>query len=181
MARFERAPKRFSIAAIAVTVVAACAISHTIAAPPAVEVAPLPSADEARARARLLHETMHATLQIVHHEYYREDEGLKIPAATLQRVFREVGKRQKVELRWLAVNAQAMNADHKPRDEFEKLAVEALSGGANEYERIEDGSYRLASTITLTSDCLKCHAPTRTSNKALAAGLIITMPVQPKP
>lgn len=139
------------------------------------------SEDEARSRARLLHETIHATLQIVHHEYYREDEALKIPAATLKQVFRELDKRHHVQLHWLAVNAQAMNVDHKPRDEFEQQAVKTLASGKSEYEQIDPGVYRLASTITLTSDCLKCHAPNRTSNQDKAAALVISIPLKKMP
>jgi hypothetical protein len=81
------------------------------AEPPPPVARPLPTAGEARERAQILHEAMHATLQIVHHEYYREDEGLTIPAATLQGVFREMATRQGVELRWLAVQGEAMNSD----------------------------------------------------------------------
>ena len=54
------------------------------------KAAPLPSVVEARGRARLLHETIQATLQVVHHEYYREDEKLPIPARTFKKVFREL-------------------------------------------------------------------------------------------
>lgn len=146
---------------------------------PSRELAPskLPSVEEARGRARLLHEAVHATLQVVHLEYYREDESLELPAATLKLVFRELAERHKVELRWLAVNAEAMNVEHKPRDAFEAKAVEVLASGKDEYEAIAEGSYRLASTITLSSDCLKCHLPNRRSNKARAAGLVIAMPV----
>ena len=145
------------------------------------DIRPPVSVDEARGRARLLHEAMHATLHIVHREYYREDEALKIPAATMKRVFKELANRQQVELRWLAVNAQAMNADHKPRDAFEQQAVKVLASGKNEYEQIDDGVYRLASTITLSSDCLKCHAPHRNSNQDRAAALIISMSIAKKP
>jgi hypothetical protein len=145
--------------------------SEGAASPPATE-------REARGRAELLHETIHVALQVVHHEYYREDEALTIPAAALQPVFREVAQRQKVELRWLAVNAQAMNDDHKPRDEFERQAVAALAAGRDAYEQVEEGRYRRASTITLASDCLKCHAPNRTSNKPLAAALVVGMRIE---
>ncbi len=34
-----------------------------------------PTVDEARERAKLLHGTIHDTLQIVHSRYYREDQG----------------------------------------------------------------------------------------------------------
>jgi len=135
------------------------------------------SESEARGRARLLHETVHATLQYVHHEYYREDEGLAIPAETLKRMFREVAERQKVELRWLAVDGQAMNADHKPRNDFEKQAAAAIGAGKEEFEQTTDGKYRRAAAITLTSECLKCHLPNRKSNEDRSAGLIVTIPL----
>jgi hypothetical protein len=144
----------------------------------AVATGSLPTVDEARGRAALLHETIHATLQFVHAQYYREDEGLLLPAATLKSVFRELAERRKVELRWLVVEGRAMNIDHNPRDEFEKQAVKALGSGKDEFELAEDGVYRYAAPITLGSECLKCHLPNRTSNASRAAGLVISMPVE---
>jgi len=136
--------------------------------------------EEARGRARLLHETMHATLQIVHHEYYREDEGLKLPARTLKAVFEELARECNVKARWLAVDGQAMNVDHQPQDEYEKAAAKALASGKREFEQFEGGVYRYAGPITLDSHCLKCHVPNRTSTEARTAGLIITMQVNAK-
>lgn len=136
------------------------------------------SATDAAQRAQLLHETIHATLQAVHHDYYREDEGLTIPAASLKKVFRELETRQRIQLRWLAIDAQAMNTDHQPKTEFERQAVKALASGQNEFEQTENGLYRRAGSITLTSDCLKCHAPTRMSNKDRKAGLVIAIPLK---
>jgi hypothetical protein len=137
----------------------------------------LPSVEEARGRAELLHETMHATLQIVHHEYFREDEGVTIPAATLKRVFGELARSHGVELRWLAVDAQPMNVDHTAQDAFEKEAVRALAAGKESFEFAKRGTYRRAAAITLASDCLKCHLPNRTSTKPRTAALVITMPM----
>lgn len=165
---------------IAATVIAASFALATFgagAAPLDESTHALASADEARGQARLLHETIHATLQVVHQEYYREDEGLALPAAAFKSVFRELADRQQVELRWLVVNAQAMNVAHNPRDEFEKNAVKALAAGRQEYELIENAVYRHAGAITLSSECLKCHLPNRTSTQARTAALVITMPV----
>lgn len=136
--------------------------------------------EEARGRARLLHETFHATLQFVHQEYYREGERLPLPAATLERVFGELARRRNVKLRWLAVNAKAMNVDHNPHDDFEKAAVAALTAGKEELERVENDVYRHAGVITLTSDCLKCHLPGRTSNRDRVAALAISIPLKTK-
>ena len=136
--------------------------------------------DEARERARLLHETFHATLQFVHHEYYRPDQKLAIPATTLKRVFDELATSRNVKLRWLAVNAQAMNVDHIAEDEFEKAAVMALTKGQEEFSQVEDGVYRHAGAITLSSECLKCHLPRRTSTKDRTAALVISIPLLKK-
>lgn len=46
---------------------------------------PRMSIDVARHQAELLHDTIHATLRTVHHDFYREDEGLPIPAASLKK------------------------------------------------------------------------------------------------
>lgn len=143
----------------------------------AAELQPAPTEQEAQGRARLLHEAFHATLQYVHHEYYREDEQLPLPAATLERVFKEVATRQHVKLRWLAVNAQAMNVEHSARDDFENASVAALAAGKPEFARVEQGVYRHAGAITLSSECLKCHVPGRTSNKDRTAALVISIPL----
>jgi hypothetical protein len=140
----------------------------------------LPSVAEARRQAEVLHEAMHLTLQIVHHRYYREDEGLPIPAATLADVFRELEKEKQVKLRWLVVEGQAMNNDHKARDEFEIRAAEALRTGKGELEQVEKGVYRRAGPIALTNHCLKCHLPDRKSTATRTAGLIVSIPVQAK-
>lgn len=171
--------RRLALLTAAMLIIAAASSPLTRGTPPQEPAAKkLPSVEEARGRARLLHEAIHATLQVVHLEYYREDEALKLPAATMKLVFRELAERHQVELRWLAVNAEAMNVDHKPRDEFEKRAVEVLGAGKDEYESFADGTYRLASPITLSSDCLKCHAPNRRSNQDRAAALVIAMPAE---
>jgi cytochrome c5 len=138
---------------------------------------PLPSVDEARRRAEILHETFHATLQAVHLQYFRDDERVAVPAATLRSVFRELSRRQGVELRWLAVNAQAMNKDHEPASDFEKDAARQLAAGAKSHEQLDAGTYRRVGAIVLESECLKCHQPTRMDTRPRTAGLVITMPV----
>lgn len=145
---------------------------HAVAARPAASV------EEARDRARLLHETIHSTLHVVHHQYYRLDEGLELPAATLKDVFRELADRHKIELRWLVVDGQAMNVAHKPRDKFEEEAAKVLASGQIEHEFSQEGVYRHAGAITLASECLKCHVPNRTSTKPRTAGLVISMPLE---
>lgn len=132
---------------------------------------------EARQQAEILHETFHATLQIVHLKYYREDEGLTIPSHALEFVFDELTRQKNFQFHWLAVNAEAMNVDHKPQDAFERDAVKALAAGKTEFVRVEKGIYRHAGAITLPSQCLKCHLPNRKSTEARTAGLVIGVPI----
>jgi hypothetical protein len=136
-----------------------------------------PSVEEARQRARLLHGTIHDTLQVVHARYFREGDRLAIPADALKDVFKGVEERDGVELRWLVVDGRAMNIDHEPQDEFEKEAARALASGKDEHELSADGVYRYAGPITLRAECLKCHLPSRSSNKSRTAGLLISIPV----
>jgi hypothetical protein len=168
---------RLSMAIASGGVVAMLWLGASRADGPGKAVAALPSVDEARERARLLHGTIHDTLQVVHEQFYREDEGLAIPAAALKRVFDSVAERNKVELRWLVVDGRAMNVDHQASDDFEKEAAAALGSGKEEFEREIDGEYRHAGRITLKAECLKCHLPSRMSNKERTAGLVISMPV----
>jgi len=132
---------------------------------------------EARRQAELLHTAMHATLHAVHHRYYREDAGLPIPAAVVDEIFGEIAREEQVQLRWLAVQGQAMNTDHTPRDQFERDAFTALDKGQKVHEAVIDGLYRRAGAITLTNHCLKCHVPDRKSTENRTAGLIVAIPV----
>lgn len=43
---------------------------------------------DARGRARLFHEMVHGALQVMHRDFFREDEGLKIPSSPLDDVHR---------------------------------------------------------------------------------------------
>lgn len=133
---------------------------------------------EAREQAANLHEMMHSTLRVTHDRYYREDAGLPIPAAILKEVFADVKRTRNITLRWLAVEGQAMNTDHKAQNEFEQQAVRALKSGRRVYEQTQDNVYRRVGAITLSNHCLKCHVPDRRSTRDRTAGLIISIPVK---
>ena len=136
------------------------------------------TADQARRQAEILHDTLHTTLQVVHHRYYREDEGLLLPAAALREIFVDIEKRQKIELHWLAVEGEVMNTDHRARDDFEQAAVVALKADRPFHEELTEKTYRRAGPITLKNECLKCHVPGRKSTEDRTAGLVITIPLQ---
>lgn len=136
--------------------------------------------NEARGRAQLLHEMIHGSLQVMHRDFFREDEGLQIPSRSLDDVFLELARIHHVKVRWLAVDAEPMSVDHKPKDDFENNAVKALKSGKPDFDAVEGDSFRFAGLIRLPSQCLKCHVPRRTNNKERAAAVAITMPLKLK-
>jgi len=89
------------------------------------------SVQEARGRARWMHETIHGALQVMHRDFFGDDDTLTLPSQSLEDVFKELARSWNVEIRWLGVNA-TKDADHEPRDEFEKTAAKQLKEGKQE-------------------------------------------------
>lgn len=133
---------------------------------------------EAKVRAQLMHETIHGALQVMHRDFFREEDRSRIPSESLEGVFAELEKTWQVKVRWLAVNAKPMNIDHKPADAFERKAASKIAEGEEMYDASEGETYRYAGAITLGNACLKCHVPDRTSLEDRKAALVITMPLR---
>lgn len=144
-------------------------------------ISPPTSVTEARARARLLHESIHGALQVIHRDFFHEEDTRAIPSASLEDVFKELSESYNVDLKWLIVETDNVNVDHQPQDDFEKAAVEALKDGKPRYEALENERYRFAGAIRLASQCLKCHVQNRTSTEDRTAGLLISMPLKLTP
>jgi hypothetical protein len=144
--------------------------------------APRPiSVAEARERAKLMHEIHAATLEALHHHFFRRERAV-LPARAMEDVFAEVDRQTKIKTRWIAVNTPAMSVDHKPETEFEKEAAEELARGKPAYDRVVKGVYHRASAIPLGSGCVACHVrlaapPTKIPR---VAGLVISIPVKDK-
>lgn len=135
--------------------------------------------EEARGRARWIHELMHGSLQVVHRDFFGDgdDESLALPSQSLDDVFAEMARSWNVEIRWLGVNA-TKGADHEPQDRFEEAAAQALLDGAREHEKVERGNYRFVGVVHIKNECLKCHDRNRTSVEEKLAGLAISIPLQ---
>ncbi|QDV66771.1 hypothetical protein Poly24_04590 [Rosistilla carotiformis] len=146
--------------------------------PTAMEVAAPATLSEARSRATLLHETLHGTLQVVHRDFFDEDDSHTIPSASLEDVFEALADSFQVDLKWLVVNTDIVNVDHRPEDAFERAAVKALAAGKPYFDGVEGDRYRFAGPIRLASQCLKCHVKHRTSTHNRTAGLLISMPLK---
>lgn len=136
------------------------------------------SLDVARDRARLTHDLVADTLDVVHHHYFRREASV-LPARALDDVFAKIEKRSDAKVKWIAVNTPAMNIDHEPKSKFEKAAAKELAAGKAEYSRVEDGYYLRAAPIPLGAGCVRCHTKftTEAVKLPLLAGLVVAIPV----
>ncbi len=141
------------------------------------KLAPPTTQAEAKARAVLLHETIHGTLQVVHRDFFLEDESRVIPSASLEDVFEALQESYGVQLKWLVVETDVINVDHKPEGSFETAAVKALVAGKPYLDGVQNDVYYFAGPIRLSSQCLKCHVRNRKDTSDRTAGLVITMPI----
>ena len=133
----------------------------------------------ARDRAELIHRMVADTLEVVHKHYFRR-EGSVLPARAFDDVFARIEKRSNAKVRWIAVNAPAMNIDNEPKSDFEKKAAEELAAGKAEFNRVENGYYLRAGPIPLGVGCVRCHTKFAAVavKKPLLAGLVIAIPVK---
>lgn len=138
----------------------------------------LPSTvEEARARARWVHELVHGALQVMHRDFFDEDAVERsLPSQSLDDVFAEMARSHEVQIRWLGGNANK-GKDHLPQDAFEEKAVAALISGKPEFEALEGGRYRFVGPIRMQNQCLKCHVRDRKSLEDRVAGLAISFPM----
>jgi len=135
---------------------------------------------EARERAKILHDVVHHILQLVHRDFFDPLEKDMIPSETMAEAFEQIEKVWGIEIRWLGVEGKTMNVDHKPKDQFERDAVEKLADGEKEFESVGGVKFRRAAPIVLHNACLKCHVPNCKTLEDRVAGLVISMPLLKK-
>lgn len=138
------------------------------------------SIDVARERVAVLHVAFAATLDTIHHYYFRKDQAV-LPARAMEEVFSSVARKSNVKARWIAVNTNPMSVDHEPEGDFEKKAVAELAAGKNKYEAVENGYFRSASPIALHGGCLSCHHNSSFGpppKGARYAGLVLSVPIK---
>jgi len=139
------------------------------------------SMEEARGRARWMHEAIHGSLQVMHRDFFGNgDDNLSLPSQSLEDVFLQLDESWGVEARWLGVNA-TKDADHEPQDAFEKKAAKAIAAGETEFFAVERGKFRYVGMIRLKNECLKCHVPRRTTLEDRFAGLALSIPLKKVP
>jgi hypothetical protein len=126
-----------------------------------------------------MHEVYAATLEVMHHRYFHDPRAI-VPARALEDVFSEMDKQANIGARWISVNTKPMSLHHEPKSDFEKKAASEIAAGKPAIEAIEDGVYRRATAIPLSSGCVNCHAGlfAEPSKTARFAGLVISIPVE---
>lgn len=139
------------------------------------------SVAEARERAKLMHNIYAATLDAMHHHFFRRERSV-LPARALEDVFAEMDKQSNIKAGWISVNTKAMSIHHEPKNEFEKKAAKAIAAGQGEFEFVEDGVFHRAGAIPLGAGCVSCHTGffTKTPQTQRFAGLVISVPIHEK-
>ena len=133
----------------------------------------------ARERSELMHHIYAATLDAMHHHYFRANKSV-LPARAMEDVFADVARQTQSTARWMAVNTKAMSVDHEPNTDFERKAAAEIAAGKTEFETVEAGYYRRATMIPLTAGCVGCHMGMATDpgKTPRYAALIISTRVQ---
>lgn len=133
---------------------------------------------EARERAKLMHNIYAATLDSMHHHFFRRDRSV-LPARAIEDVFAELEKQSNIKAGWISVNTKAMSVHHQPKNDFEKQAAKAIAAGEEEYELVENGYYHRAGAIPLGAACVNCHTGffSKTPQTQRFAGLVISVPI----
>jgi hypothetical protein len=136
------------------------------------------SVDVARNRAKLLHSVYAATLETLHHHYFRKGHSI-LPARAMEDIFDEMAEQSKIQARWIAVTTKAMSIDHVAESDFELEAVKQITAGKGDYEVVEKGYYQRAGSIPLKAGCVGCHAgfSVRQTKSPNFAGLVIRIPL----
>ena len=136
---------------------------------------------EARERAKLMHNIYAATLDAMHHHFFRRERST-LPARALEDVFAEMDRQSNIKAGWISVNTKAMSIHHEPKNAFEKSAAKAIAAGKGEVELVEDGYYRRAGAIPLGAGCVSCHTGffSKAPQTQRFAGLVISVPINKK-
>lgn len=145
--------------------------------PPADELPPATTPEEARARAQLLHETIQGALQVMHRDFFNDEDVGVLPSQSLEDVFVELSSEFNVRLRWLTVDGDELSVHHRPQSEFERDAVAKIAGGARQSSAVIDGRLEYVGRIRLANQCLKCHVRQRLNLDDRSAGLGISIPI----
>ena len=115
---------RIVIARLAVTLLVgllAVTWQRGIAQTPSVPPEPPPQQSSAVAvaqtQADLLHQTLTATLSVIHRSYFKDGDTLPVPSRALEGVFYRLKRNANIEARWMAVNTPCLlYTSPSPRD-----------------------------------------------------------------
>jgi hypothetical protein len=122
---------------------------------------------------------LYVTTVVLTHGTYVKDKGATAAAAVARKVFVEMAKKGWPETRWLSTTGRPFNPDASPKDAFEKDAVVALAKGQPRFERVENGTLRVATLVPLVDkSCLMCHTQNKVGDPI--GGLAYTVPLEVK-
>lgn len=164
------------------TSVVAAAILFMPAKSPAEAPASAPGIDRARREVRLLDDIYKTAIVLITKHYV--DEKSDLPAGEAFKVlFNGMKEKGWHEVRLLDGLGEPLNDLNKPRDAFERKAIEQVLAGKDYYEEVatKDGKQylRAATTLPMVMDkCILCHENYR--GKKVVGALGYTLPLEVK-
>lgn len=135
--------------------------------------------DEARIVIKLL-DDLYKYAVVFMTENYVKDPGAVPAATTAKEVFKEMEKKGWHSARVITATERFFNPDNKPKDDFEKEAVQALSAGKDYFEKVEtqEGQkvLRAATPLPLVmAQCKFCHVYAKEGE--LMGAITYTLPI----
>ena len=136
--------------------------------------------DQARKMVKMLDDLYKTFIELITEEYVNNPDLL--PAATLsKRVFEVMEEKGWHKARLLDATGTPFNPDNNPKDEFERVAINAFVWGNSYIERVEklEGKYylRAATSVTaVTEGCTICHTGKKVGD--LLGAISYTIPLQ---
>jgi hypothetical protein len=142
-----------------------------------------PAVERARREVRLLDDIYKTAIVLVTKHYV--DEKSDLPAGEAFKVlFGSMKEKGWHEVRLLDATGDPINDENKPRDDFERKAIQEVLAGKTYYEEIatKDGKQylRAATTLPMVMDkCIMCHENYRGKKVVGALGYALPLEVQP--
>ena len=129
----------------------------------AAEKAPAdPAVARARREVKML-DDLYKTAVVLITETYVKDESSVSAGEAAQKIFAAMKKNGWHDARLLDASGRPVNAENKPKDDFERTAIKRILAGDAQYDEVvKEGDKRYLRAVTVipcvNNKCLLCHA-----------------------
>ena len=121
-----------------------------------------PAVERARREVKML-DDLYKTAVVLITETYVKDESSVSAGEAAQKIFAAMKKNGWHDARLLDASGKPVNAENKPKDEFERTAIKHILAGEPQYDEVvKEGDKRFLRAVTVvpcvSQKCTLCHA-----------------------